>query len=133
VYNIDAMSRDELLQFVKSGGMIHIDPAEEWPDGGAAEIAPAENIKRVEVEGVEVPVHMDRLQTWRAAKLVAAMQDPRMSDGERLPYLIEFFEYVLGDALADAVEAMGGDDAAQVADVLEFARAALEAAGEKKY
>lgn len=125
--NIDAMSADELRAFVKSGGLLQV--AAESPQP-IAELEPQP--LPVEVgDGFKIAVDPERLQSWRAATLSAKLQDSRLTDGEKLPYIVEFVEFAFGDCFGDILDYLGGADVATVPQVIALLAEAIEAAGAK--
>lgn len=118
------MSREELVQFIKTGGMIQdvVDEPEEMPIGELMQVD----------EDVPVRVDINRLATWKAATLAAKLQDSRLSDGEKMPYLVEFAEYVLGDGLDVIIEHLGGPEQATFHGVMAYITQIVEESGQKK-
>lgn len=87
------------------------------------------DVRHVVVRGIPLDVDVRRVRTWRGMELMAASQDPEASDERRLAAAVKFDRFVFGDAQMRAiVDALGGDEAADAADVSDVMREAMEQA-----
>ena len=68
------------------------------------------NRKAVEVDGRKYTVDKSRLESWTAAKMIAAISSAE-SESESAAYAIKLLDYVLGDEMDKVVKACGGADA----------------------
>lgn len=75
--------------------------------------------KKVEVDGKKYSVDMTRANSWKAAKMIARMNNTEDTI-ERGSLAIEFAEFVLGGEIDKVVKACGGDKAT-AEDVLNLA------------
>lgn len=130
--DIEKMTKAELVDFIKSGGMLQ--PVESEPaEDAAPELFDAGAVRAVTVaDRFTVDIDPQRLTSWRFVSLMAKTQDPDKSDIERLPALVALAEYILGDAMPQALDYLGGPDAASVADVAKLAMDIVTAAAEAK-
>lgn len=128
--NLDTMSAEELRAFVKSGGLIYAQQDEE-PAIEQVQIPPKTGEPVTLSCGLTVTVDVTKLQTWRAAKLISRMSDERLSDAQKMPYVFEFYEYVMGDGFEQLIDYLGGEEVATYNDVQKLVAEAIEAAGAK--
>lgn len=124
--NIDSMTKKELVAFIKSGGVLQYADAQP-----IAELEESQPLPVEVADGFKITVDPDRLQSWKAASLSAKLQDSRLSDGEKLPYIVEFVEFAFGDCFDEILEHLGGADVATVPQVVALLAEAIEAAGAK--
>lgn len=134
--DIEKMTKAELVDFIKSGGMLQpVEDEPEWDnDDPAPELFAAPMAVRTVTVADTFKVDIDpkRLTSWRFVSLMAKAQDPDKSDAERLPALVELAEYILGDSMGAALDYLGGPDVANVADVAKLAFDIVTAAAEAK-
>lgn len=130
--DIEKMTKAELVDFIKSGGMLQ--PVEDEPKEDAApELFDAGAVRAVTVaDRFTVDIDPKKLTSWRFVSLMAKAQDPDKTDAERLPALVELAEYILGDSMGEALDYLGGPDVANVADVAKLAFDIVTAAAEAK-
>lgn len=114
--DIDGMSRDELVALVRGGGLAD---------------APSARIEKVTVDGLTVEIDLDKAVSWKGARLMAKLSSD-IPDGEKFPYMIEFYEFVMGDSLDAVLEHFGGPEKARVDDVCGFISRVLEESSAKK-
>lgn len=130
--DIEKMTKAELVDFIKSGGMLQ--PVEDAPaKDEAPELFDAGAVRAVTVaDRFTVDIDPKKLTSWRFVSLMAKAQDPDKTDAERLPALVELAEYILGDSMGAALDYLGGPDVANVADVAKLAFDIVTAAAEAK-
>ena len=73
----------------------------------------------VEVRGTKVSVDPVKLKSWRAFKMVAALQSPDATEFEKIGTAMAFVSLVAGMDEESIVEAVGGEDA-PAEDVVAF-------------
>lgn len=129
--DIEKMTKAELVEFIKSGGMLQ--PVEDEQAAAREVFDPAHAVRTVTVAGsFDVDIDPARLTSWRFVSLMAKAQDETKTDTQKLPVMVELAEFILGDSMPAALEYLGGADAASVADVAKLAVDIVTAAAELK-
>ena len=89
-------------------------------------MAKKEGTRTVEVNGAKVEVDIARLESWKAFKMLAEIEEAEDSFGKVMACL-GFMEYITGLGEDDIVALNGGEDA-KVQDVVGFAMAVIQGA-----
>lgn len=101
---LEEMSREQLIEFASAK---------------AGEESPVPSVRKVEVDGMEVTVYTERINTWKAFRLMRRIGTT--FDVDSAFAMFEFLEYVT-DATEDAIVAhLGGDEKSTIVEVATFA------------
>ena len=117
---LDDMSKDELVMLVKAMSV-----------GADTEDTAPRNVVTVEVDGLSVDVDLDRANTWKAAHLMTKLTSD-IPDEEKLPFMVDFYEFVMGDSFSAVLDHFGGAEVARVDQVIGFVSRVLDATRAKK-
>lgn len=98
----------------------------------AAEETTTSTVRTVTVDGLTVSVDTRKLSSWKAARLIARVDNPDTKDFQRVAAMMDLYELVFADDFGKVLDHFGGEDVANVQQVMQFFNALMDALDQKK-